>query len=75
MNNQESKFNHIEIKDLIDGSVANAIERKKIGLDSNEYLIELSEKESKNIIAKGNISGNSITSGMITCGMICPEEY
>ena len=49
-NDRVSKPNGIEIGnlDMIKESVANAVERRKSGLDSKGFLKELSDEEAKN---------------------------
>lgn len=54
MNNQKTESNQIEIKDLIDSSIANAVERRNSGSDSKEFLSELSDNEAK--LTKGGIN-------------------
>ena len=51
MNNEQvSKPNKIEISnlDMIKESVANAVERRNSGLESKDFLIELSDEEARN---------------------------
>ena len=52
--NRISKFNQIEIEDLIIDSVTNAVERRKLGLNSKEFLSELSDDEAK--LTKGGVT-------------------
>ena len=48
--NEEKALNlsQIEIQDLIGDSVANAVERRNSGLESKDFLIELSDEEARN---------------------------
>lgn len=67
---QASKTSGIEISDLdlINESVANAIERRNSSLDSKEFLSELSDAEAKS--AMGGIG----IGDLVVLGMLPPDE-
>ena len=51
---QNVKSGHIEINDLINESVANAVERRNLALAATGFLSELSDTEINNIIGGGD---------------------
>ena len=76
-NDRVSKPNGIEIGDLdlIEESVANAVERRKSALESKGFISELSDNEAK--LTKGGINGTDIIDicDLTTMGMISDPPY
>ena len=78
MEGKERKYNsQIEINDLIDGAVKNAMTRRNEVLDSEETLLSMSDEE-----AKGVTGGESklvptivgkIFIPVVTVGLLAPE--
>lgn len=64
MNPNQKGQSQIEISDLINESVANAVERRKSDLDSKEFMTELSDDEAKRTL--GGISRLPIEPPVIT---------
>lgn len=65
MEAKERKYNNqIEINDLIDDAVKNAVTRRNEALDSGEALLSMSDEESKSV-AGGESKLNPIILGKI----------
>ena len=70
MNPNQKDQSQIEISDLINESVANAVERRQSGSDSKEFMTELSDDEAKRTL--GGINQLPIKPPIIT-GLIFRE--
>lgn len=78
MENNRSKYNNqLQINDLIDDAVENAIARRNQALNSEESLLVVSDEEAKTVVGGivGDVSRTIIGFPPITLGLIAyPDE-